>query len=143
MFITLLIVTFLIAVVITHVIAIGFRTSIAKILERIFSEAIGAAWQRYITYAIYVVGIPGGVRIWELEKYISPRSKDEAILVLNVDRWVLEVYRTIIGTLQSTAWLLLVFFLVALFAYVIVRVSERRGAPSESSRTTATAAHPA
>lgn len=142
MFITLLIVTFIIAVIITHLIALGFRSSIVKILERIFSEAIGAAWQRYITYAIYVVGIPGGVRIWELEKYISARTKDEVILTLNVDRWVLEVYRTIIGTLQSTAWLLLVFFMVALFAYVIVRVSERRAGPAESSRTTATAVPP-
>jgi hypothetical protein len=67
---------------------------------------IAAAWQRYMTFAIYVVGISGGVRIWELEKYITAR-KEEPPLVLNMDRWVLELYRTIIETLQSTAWLLL------------------------------------
>jgi hypothetical protein len=126
MFITLLVVTFVIALLVTHVVATAFSTSIAKILERVFSEPIGAAWQRYVTFAIYVVGVPGGVRIWELEKYITPRGKDDPAVVLNMDRWILEVYRTIIETLQSTAWLLLVFFGVALFAYIIVRLSEQR-----------------
>ncbi len=135
MFITLLIVTFVIALLVTHVVATAFGTSIAKILERIFSEPIGAAWQRYVTFAIYVVGVPGGVRIWELEKYISPRGKDDPALVLNMDRWTLEVYRTIIETLQSTAWLLLAFFGVALFAYLIVRLNERsaRAQPAPSA----------
>jgi hypothetical protein len=132
MFITLLIVTFVIAVLVTVVVSIAFNSSIARILERIFSEPIAAAWQRYVMFAIYVVGIPGGVRIWELEKYITPRGKDEPALVLNMDRWTLEVYRTIIETLQSIAWLLLVFFAVALFAYIIVRVSERQARVAEA-----------
>ena len=133
MFITLLIVTFAIASLVTLVVAIAFSKSIAKILERIFAEPMAVAWQRYVTFAIYVVGIPGGVRIWELEKYISPRSKDEPALTLNMDRWVLEVYRTVIETLQSTAWLLLVFFGVALFAYVLVRLNERHAPPAAPS----------
>jgi hypothetical protein len=41
---------------------------------------------------------------------------------LNTDRWTLEVYRTVIETLQSIAWMLLVFFVAALIAYVVVRV---------------------
>jgi hypothetical protein len=48
------------------------------------------------------------------------------LVVLNSDRWVLEIYRTIIGTLQSAAWLLFVFFVFALIAYVIVRGFELR-----------------
>jgi hypothetical protein len=50
------------------------------------------------------------------------------VVALTTDRWVLEVYRTLIGTLQSVAWMLLVFFVFSLVAYVIVRVSERRSA---------------
>ena len=38
----------------------------------------------------------------------------------------LEIYRTIIGPLQSAAWLLFVFFVFALIAYVIVRGFELR-----------------
>lgn len=75
-----------------------------------------------------VVGVSGGVRIWELEKYITARADEAEPIVLNLDRWVLEVYRTLIGTLQSAAWLLLVFFVFALIAYVIIRGFElRRG----------------
>jgi len=46
-----------------------------------------------VTFAIYVVGISGGVRIWSLEQYIL---------------------------------LLLVFFVFALIAYVVVRGLEMR-----------------
>jgi hypothetical protein len=124
MFITLLAVTFVLALVVTTIVARVFRRSITGILGRIFVPEIAAAWQRYMTFAIYVVGISGGVRIWELEKYITAR-KEEPPLVLNMDRWVLELYRTIIETLQSTAWLLLAFFVVAIIAYGLSRSSSK------------------
>ncbi|MGD8804169.1 MAG: hypothetical protein PVG12_13370, partial [Gammaproteobacteria bacterium] len=46
---------------------------------------------------------------------------DTEVLVLNSERWTLEVYRTIIETLQSLAWMYLVVFIFALIAFVIVR----------------------
>ena len=52
-------------------------------------------------------------------------DKDKTrIIALTTERWVLEVYRTVIETLQGIAWMLLAFFAVALLAYVIVRLSE-------------------
>jgi len=125
MFITLLAITFLIALIVTFIVARVFQRPIGAILERIFADKISSAWQRYVTFAIYVVGISGGVRIWDLEKYISPHGPGEPQLVLNRDRWVLEVYRTIVETLQSTAWLLPAFFLITLVAYMIVRIVEK------------------
>lgn len=127
MFLTLLLVTFVIALVVTVIVATAFRKSVAGILDRLLAPELSAAWQRYMTFAIYVVGISGGVRIWELEKYISPRAKDLPELVLNLDRWVLEVYRTVIQTLQSVAFLLLAFLLVALVAYLVVEIGARFG----------------
>lgn len=130
MFLTLLVATFTIAVLSSFAVARLFDKPIAAILSRIVAEELSAAWHRYIKFAIYVVGVSGGVRIWELEKYITARSQDTEIPVLNLERWVLEIYRTVIGTLQSVAWMLLVFFVFALVAYVIVRVFEmRRGRP--------------
>jgi ABC-type arginine transport system permease subunit len=56
------------------------------------------------------------------------------VIQLTRDRWVLEVYRTIIESLQGLAWLLLVFFAVALLAFVIVRVFElKKGKTSPSA----------
>jgi hypothetical protein len=129
-FITLLAVTFLIALAVTFIVAKVFRRPIETILERIFGDQIGSAWQRYVTFAIYVVGISGGVRIWELEKYISPHGLGEQQLILNRERWVLEVYRTVIETLQSTAWLLLAFFVITLIAYGIVRLVSKASGTS-------------
>jgi ABC-type arginine transport system permease subunit len=48
------------------------------------------------------------------------------IVELTTERWVVEVYRTIIGTLQGLAWVLLIFFAFTLLAFVIVRVFETR-----------------
>ena len=91
-------------------------------------------------FAIFVVGISQAVRIWELERYIDPyrqprmpgEMKGEAkVLALTGDRWVLEVYRTVIETLQGIAWVLLLFFLFSLMAYVVVRVFESRKGTGE------------
>jgi hypothetical protein len=131
MFITLLAVTFLIALAVSAIVVRMFTKPIDGILRRIISDEISVAWLRYLKFAIYVVGVSGGVRIWELEKYVTPQPYAQAQVVeLTRDRWVLEVYRTIIEALKDIAWLLLVFFIFALIAYVIVRAFElRRGKP--------------
>ena len=128
MFLTLLIVTFLIALAVSALVVRLFSPSLAAILNRIITDAISEAWLKYLKFAIYVVGISKGVRIYDLERHISPErwEKGAPILELNRNRWVLEVYRTIIESLQGIAWLLLVFFVFALIAYVIVRGLELR-----------------
>ena len=133
MFLSLLVVTFIIATLASAAVARAFRRSIERILTRIIADEISAAWRRYITFALYVVGISGGVRIWDLEKYITPRPTPQGAeakaILLTTDRWILEIYRTVISTLQSLTWILLVFFAFALIAYVIVRISEMKRMP--------------
>ncbi len=136
MFLTLLVVTFVISLAVSFLVVCLFRSAIGNILERILSDPISVAWVRYLLFAIYVVGISSGVRIWDLEKYINPRvlrSETQAPLVLNVDRWILEVYRTVIESLQGIAWLLLVFFVFALIGFIIVRVGEMKYARRETA----------
>ncbi|HWP18201.1 MAG TPA: hypothetical protein VNO84_03670 [Burkholderiaceae bacterium] len=126
MFLILLLVTFAIAVGVSFLVVRLFAQPIDGILKRIIADDISHAWLRYLKFATYVVGISKGVRVWELERYISPQPHDDKarVLELTADRWVLEVYRTVIETLQGIAWMLLVFFVFALIAYVIVRVFE-------------------
>lgn len=129
MFLTLLVVTFVISLVVAFLVVNLFRTAIGDILERILSDPVSVAWVRYLLFATYVVGISSGVRIWDLERYVNPRvlcDEPQALLVLNTDRWVLEVYRTVIGALQGIAWLLLVFFVFALIGFIIVRMGEMK-----------------
>jgi hypothetical protein len=135
MFNILLIVTFAIAFVVCSIAILFFGKPLAKILARIISEEISTAWLRYLKFAIYVTGISSGVRIWDLEKYITkPMYEHAEIVQLTGQRWVLEVYRTVIGTLQGIAWMLLVFFVFALIAYVIVRAFELKRQSNESKQ---------
>lgn len=131
MFIALLFVTFVIAATTSFVVARAFHRPVAVILTRIVADELALAWQRYVVFAIYLVGINGGVRIWELEKYVAPRAPGAAPLALDTDRWALEVYRTLIEALQSIAWALLAFFGVALLAYLVVRALELRAGRQE------------
>ena len=126
MFVLLLLVTFAVAFLVCYVLSRLFRSPVNRILSRLIGEDIYSAWNRYLVFALYVVGISGGVRLWEIERYITPREKDSVILELTPERWTLEVYRTVLGTLQSVAWMYLVFFLVALIAFVIVKGREAR-----------------
>lgn len=124
MFILLLVVNFLIAFVVSFIVAAIFRSPINKILQRLVVDEIYTVWTKYITFAIYVVGVSAGVQVWNLEKYINPQGDAKAALVLNSDRWILEVYRAVIGSLQGIAWMLLLFFIFALIAWVIVKGME-------------------
>ncbi len=126
MFISLLAVTFLIALVVSALVALLFARPVKRIMHRIVPDEISEAWVRYLTFAIFVVGIGGGVRIEQLERYITPRDPEIGVLALTGERWVIEVYSTIIGTLGAIAWMLLVFFVFALVAYVIVRAFEMK-----------------
>lgn len=131
MFLLLLVVTFGVSLLVAFIVARIFDGSVRRILARLVTEELSGAWHRYIMFALYVVGVSGGVRIHALEQYVLPRGPEDAQppLMLTAERWTLEVFRTVIDTLQGVAWMLLVFFLVALVAYVVVRAFElRRGA---------------
>jgi hypothetical protein len=127
-FLMLLLVTLATATLVSWGVVRLFARSIAAILHRIVADEIAGAWTRYLRFAIFVVGISGGVRIRSLERYITGFGEDQPI-VLTRERWVLELYRTVIESLQAIAWMLLVFFVFALIAYVILRAFDARREP--------------
>lgn len=126
MFYALLLVTFAVAAGVSWMAVRIFSKPADVILKRIIQDDIYRSWLTYLKFALYVVGISAGVRIHQLEQYISPQDwrKEGQVLTLNAERWTLEVYRTIVETLQGVAWVLLVYFVVALIAFVIVRIVE-------------------
>lgn len=128
MFILLLLVTLAISSGVSIAVMLAFSRPLNAILHRIIADAISAAWLKYLKFAILVVGVSSGVRVREFEKYITPSrwDKDAKVVEFTVERWVLELYQTSIETLQGIAWMLLVFFMFALVAYVIVRIAETR-----------------
>jgi hypothetical protein len=125
-FITLLLITFLIAAFVSFIVVQVFAKPISSILDRIISDEIAAVWVKYIRFAVYVVGIGIGVRVDDLQRYITPEKAGEIPVKLTGGRWILELYRTAIGSLQGIAWMLLIFFVFALIAYVIVKAFEAK-----------------
>ena len=125
MFIALLAIVLVLSAIVCFAVTLVFRKQVDRILQRLVGEDIYTAWSKYLLFAVYVVGISGGVRVWELDRYITP-VKDQQIIELTSDRWFLEIFRTVIGTLQSVAWVLLLFFLVALIALMLVKGREMK-----------------
>ena len=128
MFLLLLVVTLLVAAAVAVGVSRAFANPLDAILKRIIADEISSAWLKFMRFAIMVVGISTGVRIHQLEKYITPMrgEREPKIMELNFERWILEIYRTVIETLQGIAWMLFAFFVFALIAYVFVRVAELR-----------------
>jgi hypothetical protein len=134
MFIALLLITFFVSILSCFIVVRIFQKPIEGILNRIIADDISRAWLKYVKFAIYVVGISGGVRIWSLERYLDPRGPDEQPIELTPERLTLDLYGTIIQTLQAIAWMLLVFFAVSMIAYVLVRIFELRRTGSPPTR---------
>lgn len=132
MVITLLITTFLVAFAVASLVVFLFNRPIESILRQVLPAELSPAWAKYLRFAIYVVGIGGGVRVWDLEKYMIAQDPYKVIVELTPERWMLELYQTIIGTLQSSTILLLVFFVFALIAVVIVRIFAAKGVKPEA-----------
>lgn len=123
-FLGLLLVTLVMASVVALAVIAFFRKPIDKIFARIIGEDISIAWRKFLTFALFVVGVANGAAPWRLEQFIRTPAPDEIRPVLTAEYWGLEVYRTIIETLGGMAWALLLFFVVALIAFVMVRRKE-------------------
>ncbi len=134
MFLMLLALTLGVAILTSGIVALLFRRPIQKILDRVIGDDLASAWQRFLLFAIFVVGVSSGVQIWKLEQYIHPEpappgpagAVTRGAFPLDSASITLEIYRTVIQTLQGVAWALLLFFVVALIAFAITRRREAR-----------------
>jgi hypothetical protein len=126
MFLILLLVTLVVALLTSALTARFFDRPVARILTRIVGEELADAWHKYIMFTIWVVGVSGGVQLWELQKYIANKGDAGTPPPMTMMSWVMEIYRTVIGSLQSIATMLLLFFLCGMIAIVIMRGFERR-----------------
>jgi len=129
-FFVLLLLTLGVALLTSLIVVLFFRRPIRQILDRVIGEDLASGWQRFLLFAIFVVGVSSGVQIWKLEQYVHPvpggLPEARQALALDSTSIALEIYRTVIQTLQGVAWALLLFFVVALIAYAIVRRHEGR-----------------
>jgi len=137
MYITLFTVSFLLALGLSLTIAWISREAIESILRRFVTDFVTrSGFEKYIRFAIVVVGISGGTRVRALQEYISAASYNKAAMekALTQEVWVMEMYRTILGTLESVVFLLLFCIFLALIAPVVVRMFKAE--PPKTDETT-------
>ncbi|OWY40784.1 hypothetical protein CEK28_00470 [Xenophilus sp. AP218F] len=125
----------LLLVISTSVLAARFfDPAVNRILGRTLGQELADAWRKYVFFAIVVSGISGGVRQWSLQQYLPQAvGKGNNQLQLSGERWLLELFNAFINTLQSIAWVMLLFFLCAMLAYVIMRAIELRRSENEGN----------
>lgn len=127
-FILLLIVTLVISLVVSTIVILFFRRPVDRIFQRIIGEDIAVAWRKFLMFALVVVGVSSGVSIWRLERFVEPVAEGATRPVLTAETWSVEIFRSILQTLGGMAWALLIFFIVALIAFVIVKRGEAKAA---------------
>jgi hypothetical protein len=127
MFVALFVVSFVLALTLSVIAAWISREAIDSILRRFVRDAaVRAGFEKYIRFAIVAVGISAGTRVRALQEYIAAPDWNKAALTaaLTQEVWVIETYRTIVGTLEGIAWLLLACIFAALIAPVILRMAK-------------------
>ena len=128
MFFTLLFILLGVSAVTTIPVVLFFKKYIKAILKRLIGDPLYKSWERFITFALFVVGISSTVNPHRLEKYVLKSRTDQIITELSPEAWFLEIYQTFLTVLSSLAFSLMSFFTVALIAYIIVRGLELKKA---------------
>ncbi len=128
-FLLLLIATLVTAIIVAALVITAFQKPVQMIFNKILGDELATAYRKFITFALFVVGVSSGVQVWKLERYLEPLvtspdpEKAEAVITLTTERWGYEIYSAVIGTLGGLAWALLIFFVIAL---ILVAVTRRR-----------------
>jgi hypothetical protein len=126
MFVVLFLSTFLLALAIAVTVAWATKEPIEAILRHFFAVHLSAAFAKYFQLAIVLVGVTAGTRVRALQDYISaPEYNKQALLAqLTQEFWVMELYRTVVGTIEGILWLVFLFALLVFLVVVIIRRSK-------------------
>jgi hypothetical protein len=125
MFVALFAASFVLALALSITVAWISREAIDSVLRRFVTDrTVRAGFEKYLRFAIVVVGISGGTRVRVLQEYFAASDLNKAAMAaqLTQEFWALEIYRAVIGTLEGIAVLLLVCIFMALIAPVVVRM---------------------
>lgn len=125
MFYLLIIGNFILVLAVSLLVMKVFSKSVDRILQRIIKDDISLEWSKYIKFSALVVGISSGMPTYSLSQYLPNENVEKfKPLVLTSERMVLEIYQTVIETLQGMAYAYCLFFVIALLAYVVIKRGE-------------------
>lgn len=102
MFPVLLVATFLASMLVCAMTIALFTPPIARVLRGRLSEGATTLWTRSLLFAVCVIGVAVGARLWEIEAY-ADRGRP-----ISTDRLSLEIYKTILATAAANVAVVLV-----------------------------------
>jgi hypothetical protein len=116
-------VSLVLAFAISAIVAWASKDVIEGILHRFLADKIGTAISKYLRFAIVIAGISDGTRAGILRDFIYTPSinRDALSAQLTQEFWALELYRTVIGSLEGILRLMLIFSLGTIVAIVLIR----------------------
>jgi hypothetical protein len=107
------------AILIAACVVTFFSTSIDEALARVVPVEMTPAWSRYVKFALFVVTFAGGMRLSELAGFMALRTPGGP--PLTAGQGLLEVFKSIAGSLIAASGTLLAFFVVTLAVYAAKR----------------------
>jgi hypothetical protein len=126
MFVTLLVVSLILAAFLALVVLRFLRSSLRGILNRVVGTDSADHWYRFALFALYITSVGHGVEAYHLDRYIQKLHKDDFIATLSLDTWVYELYEVVERTLTALACGVVTIFIIALVCLVVLRIFEMR-----------------
>ena len=105
---------FLTAIAVSAAIVYAFSVPMDGVIGRVVDSQLASAWSKYAKFALFAASLAGGLRIRDLEALTSgPVDSRRALL---------EVFKTTLGSVNSSSWTLLAIFGAALAVYAAEQV---------------------
>jgi hypothetical protein len=98
----------------------AFSAAMNSVILRVVPGDLAAGVSKYSRFALFVTALVGGLRLAELDSLARAAEVD-------ANRCLLEAYRSAVGALDASLWLLLVFFGAGLAAYAGLHLYSRFG----------------
>lgn len=104
--------SFAAAVVLAASVVFFFSRPIDEALVRVVPPEMNSAWRQYVKFAVFVVTFGGGMRVSELSSFVAARGTGSP--PLTGGQGLMEVLKSVSGSLSAAAIGLLAFFVAAL-----------------------------
>jgi hypothetical protein len=124
---TILAFAFASAVILAACVVFFFSGPIDEALGRVVPPEMLSSWRQYVKFALFVVTFAGGLRVSELSAFVAARTTSGA--PLTAGQSLMEVIKSITGSLSAAAIALLAFFVATLAIDASRRVYQARRTP--------------
>lgn len=118
----ILAIVFIAAVSVAGGVVLAFSPAVDDVLPSLVPASMLRAWSLFVKFAVFSTILIGGLRLAEVGALVSSKSPGAAPLGAGAS--LMEVYKSIAGSLQAGVWALLVFFGTALVVYAALRIYE-------------------